>query len=157
MVVSPELHVLLSNESRTFRLRNEEDALIKLTGDCNASVLANSAENEALIGRPHLRGAREVWFVATANVCFRCAHITAAFLTIKLIGDVSPKSAAFPGKSICAIRDCLFFPFSRDWIRIAEKSILHRAKFSSDINRKLIERAVSARDFPRGVQRKQSI
>lgn len=67
-------------------------------------------ENEALIGRPHLRGAREVWFVATANVFFRCAHVAAAFLTIKLIGNVSPEfpaatTTAYPPswKSIRAI------------------------------------------------------
>lgn len=89
-----------------------QDALIKLTGDCNASVPANSTENEALIGRPHLRGAREVWLVATANVCFRGAHVAAAFLTIKLIGNVSPEfpaPPAPPGKVFARLR------LSCDW------------------------------------------
>jgi len=63
-------------------------ALIKLRDVCNALVLANSAENEILIGWPHLRGAREVWSVTTTNVCFRHAHVTATFLTIKLITHV---------------------------------------------------------------------
>lgn len=52
--------------------RNGKDAVIKLTVAIVTHWLdpANSAENEALIGRPHLRGAREVRFVADRKCVF---------------------------------------------------------------------------------------
>lgn len=49
--------------------RNRQDTLIKPWRDYNTLIPVNFAENEVLIGRPHLRGAREVWLNVTANVC----------------------------------------------------------------------------------------
>lgn len=101
------VHVQLADEARSL-YRNLYNAmvaaLIKLRDVCNALVPANSTENEALIGWPHLRRAREVWPVATTDVCFRHAHVAATFLTIKLITHVFldfPSSSVRKSNRIC--------------------------------------------------------